>query len=148
MSEEADRGAFLSTTRALLGATISTGVCTLPAAVLLVLALGALRRAMLAADKLMDAASPHWSESFMPSVLFAILGLVFGAFLGWRASSAAGGLATWIAAVINVGLLFAVGAVAAIFVFSPAIPRSCWLSLSALCLCALAGVYVTISWFE
>lgn len=123
-------------------------LCTVPSAVVLYALMSSLKRALLAAEKLMDAHSPFWSESFMPTVLFAILGLGFGALIGWRMSAAAslGGLASWFVAGMNIAMLGLAGMVVAPLVFPAGVPGTCWLSLWAMAASAVLGLYLIMAW--
>ena len=123
-------------------------VCVAVGVILLPLMLLVMRPTLLAADKLFVRGGEHWSDAYMPTVLFAIFGAGFGALLGWRLSASAslGGVVTWLITGAAAVVLTVVGACAATVIFPGGIPTMCWIGLGALGLSALGAMYLFSIW--
>jgi len=126
----------------------SSLACMVVGAILLPLMLLALRPALLASDKLFVLDSDHWSESYMPTVLFAVFGAGFGVLLGWRLSASASlsGGATWLITGVAVAALIVVGVCSASLIFAGGIPTMCWIGLCALGLATACAIYLFSLW--
>lgn len=123
-------------------------IVTLAGAGVLTLGLAAMRRALLAAEKLLPDPGGNWGDMLMPLVIFMIFGGAFGALLTWRMTSAVsiGGTTAWLIASLSAVVLAALGALAAGRIFNPAIPTMAWLALAGVIVTATGISRLVIAW--
>ncbi|MCK6483832.1 MAG: hypothetical protein L6R00_06835 [Phycisphaerae bacterium] len=121
----------------------TAALCTAAAVPVVLLAIYALRDALLAADAVLRA-SQDWVQAFGPSVLFAIFGLIFGGAVGLLVGRQSGlaGLLLWAIGVGAAVALAAVAAVEAAMIFER-IPAMCWIGLGAM----IGGAMLALSYF-
>lgn len=144
--EEREREALREGIRA---AARTGATCAAPAAIVLVIAMMAMKSLLVAADQVLRDGD-NWISAFMPSMLFGIFGLVLGGLLGWRMAEGAGMSGSW-AWRIGSGCVVIValcGAAAAPFVFSPAIPFMWWLTLGVFALASQPGLSYFAFWAQ
>jgi hypothetical protein len=123
-------------------------VGTLLGALLLVGGLAAMRKALLASEKLLPDPGGHWDDMLMPLVIFMIFGGVFGALLIWRITSAVSidGTIAWLITSLSAGVLAVLGGLAASRIFDAGIPTMAWLALAAVSVTAVCVSRLVIAW--
>ncbi len=101
-----------------------------PFALLMLGALYAMRSTLTASSELLRNGD-DWIQALIPSTLYMMLGLGFGALTAWRIGEAAGisGMTAWLVVMAAAVDIVIVGGLGAIFIFPDAIPLTCWLSL-------------------
>lgn len=112
----------------------AAAVWVLIATPLLAGALYALRKPILAADRLLHGDGDYWSEMWMPAVLLAFFGAILGALTAWRVSARAsiGGGGVCLISGLGGAIVFLAGAAAAAQFFDGPTPAMCWMSLGAM----------------
>lgn len=124
-------------------------LCLAIGCVLLPVSLWALKAALVAADVLLRD-KHHWQEAWMPALLLAFFGGLFGAVLGWRMVSASG-TAGWpvaLAGGVAIVCLAGVGAVAAFMLFSKGVPMMGWIGLGAMAASAMLTLRLSMAWLS
>lgn len=122
----------------------------IPAGAALPLAIWALSRALVAADKLLKSGGDHWQEVWMPAVLVAFLGGLTGGALAWRilASASIGRSAVWLVATVALVFDLGCGLLTARALFTSGIPSMCWISLGVFIGAGLGGTYLALLWLD
>lgn len=146
--DEDDEGGFNA---GLMIAARSCLIWLIVAAPLLFIGLKAMKRALLAADKLWHhGQGDHWQEMWMPAMLFVFFGAIFGVTIAWRMSARAslGTTSICLAAAEAALLLGAAGSLAAFSIFEKGVPLMCWVCLTAMTLSTIAGAFGFTRWTE
>lgn len=120
---------------------------TLVALVVVPVALAILKKTLIAAQKIFSEPGDYFTESFMPGIGLGLLGIGYGAWLGWRLSSAAslGDASTWLIAAVCVAVVFAAGLIAAFAIFGTLLTIVA-ISLALLAAGALGSVWLVGHW--
>jgi len=113
-------------------------------AAVLVVAIWLLRDAMRSADQFLKPGSDYGFAAFTPALLLALVGLLAGAGLSWRVSSATGfcGAVTVLFAILAAAIMTVAGVCAAWAAFSSGVPTVCWIGLAAVDVAVIAGAMI------
>lgn len=107
-----------------------------------------MRAALTAAEAALKDGTEVSYEPYMPAILFAMFGGVFGLASGWRMTMTSGltGRYAWLIGAAGAAALILLGAIAGVLFYSGAIPVMFWVSLAVVAVTALVGMTVFTLW--